>query len=137
LKSIDQPNLVEGGIKLVPVQKEEMVEKYGQNQTWWGVAFSLFLFFHQVAEGWEGWKVMAKSNLVEGGVNFVPLLSSGWWGMRRLKSIKQTKPGAGRREVYSSSFLRLVRDEKVEKYWPNQTWWWVALCLLLFFHQVA
>ncbi len=51
LKSIDQPNLVEGGIKLVPVQKEEMVEKYGQNQTWWGVAFSLFLFFHQVAEG--------------------------------------------------------------------------------------
>ncbi len=28
LKSIDQSNLVEGGIKLVPVQKAEKVEKY-------------------------------------------------------------------------------------------------------------
>ncbi len=51
LKSMDQANLVEGGIKLVPVQKAEKVEKYGQNQTWWWVALSLFLFFHQVAKG--------------------------------------------------------------------------------------
>ncbi len=28
LKYIDQPNLGEGGIKLVPVQKAEKVEKY-------------------------------------------------------------------------------------------------------------
>ncbi len=28
LKTIDQPNLVEGGIKLMPVQKAEKVENY-------------------------------------------------------------------------------------------------------------
>jgi hypothetical protein len=51
--------------------------------------------------------LLTKPNLVQGGVKFVPFLSSGCIKLRRLKSIDQTRPGAGWCEVCAFPSFRL------------------------------